>query len=115
MAISTRSLRPGVTATSGLTGTDPAIPIIDGTAEWKFVHKVTFDGQVTFGSKLPHEKVFFTATAPEDAQGVGYSTYFRHDDFRGVTGAHGFAARCQRGWRGKRDGHDARRQRYDLD
>ena len=83
-------IKAGVTGTSGLTGTDPIVPIIDGTAEWKFVHKVTFDGQMTLGSKLPHEKVFFTATAPEDAQGVGFSTYFRHDDFRGVTGAHGF-------------------------
>jgi hypothetical protein len=82
--------KAGFTAASGPTGTDPTLPIVDGTAEWKFVHKVTFDGQITFGSKLPHEKVFFTTTAPEDAQGVGYSTYFLHDDFRGVTGAQGF-------------------------
>ena len=73
----------------GPSGTDPNIVIVDGDAHWKFVHKVTPDGSISFGSVDPETKSFFTVQAPDDVS-VGFPSYYRYDKFVGASDVHGF-------------------------
>jgi hypothetical protein len=77
----------GTAASGGPTGTGTTI--VDGTAHWAFVHEVTNDGSVHFGSANPQYKNFFVAQAPDDIT-TGFGSYYRYDTFGGASDVHGF-------------------------
>jgi hypothetical protein len=82
-----RAGKTGTLASGGPSGT--GADIADGEAHWRFVHEVTFDGLIEFGSANPEVKSFFNVQAPDDVN-AGFATYYRYDDFGGATDVHGF-------------------------
>jgi hypothetical protein len=75
-----RAGKTGTRASGGPSGT--GADIVDGEAHWKFVHEVTPDGLVEFGSANPDVKSLFNVQAPEDVDDSGLPTYYLYGDFR---------------------------------